>query len=135
GDLEQDALRGTGSYGTDTRLYTAALTADLGAVDLTLLSGFNDNSWSAGIDDTSFCGSTGAGWSHAFFGVDGCSLPEAARTRKFTQEARLTGTAGARTEWLVGAFYTREKTDWFQQLMAVDPATGAAAGSILDYTF
>lgn len=135
GDLEQATLRGTGKYSTDTRLYTATLAARIADMDLTVLSGYNDNAWSAVIDDTSFCGSTGSGWSDDFFGVPGCSLPEEARTKKFTQEVRLAGTAGPRTDWLLGVFYTHEKTDWFQQLLAVEPATGNSPGSILDYTF
>ena len=47
-----------------------------------------------------------------FFGIpaQAVGVDELARTRKFTQELRLASEAGSPLEWLVGGFYTREKS-------------------------
>jgi len=135
GDLQQDTLRDTGDYSIHTRLYTATLKAKIASADLTVLSGYNDNSWSSNIDDSAYCGGAGLNFSGSFFNVPGCSLPENARVRKFTEEIRLGGSAAERVDWLVGAFYTHEKTNWVQGYAAIDPATGESVGSILDYRF
>ena len=44
------------------------------------------------------------------------------------QELRFSGAAGARIDWLVGGFYTKEKTDGTNLILAADSSTGAIVG-------
>lgn len=128
-DLEQAALLGTGVYRGRSELYSATVTADLGGATLAVLTGYNDTSWTSRTDNTAALGSL----ADAFLSVSGASIAEDTETRKFTQEIRLSGAADARVNWLIGGFYTDEKTRWLQQILGIDPATGVSAGSLIDF--
>jgi iron complex outermembrane recepter protein len=113
-DLQQSALRGTGAYRGKSRVYSATLAAKFGDVDLTSLSGYSINSWTSTLDLS------------PFFLIP-LIEPEDNETKKFTQEIRLSAPIGQKFEWLLGAFYTEEKTDWLQTFLFIDPATGIPA--------
>ena len=131
GDLQQDALRGTGFYERNTQAYSATLTAKLGRAELTSVSGYNVNDYSTSFDYTYALG----GLTDLFFGVPGTPFLENSKTTKFTQEIRLSAPIGQRFDWLLGAFYTDEDTPSFtQHILAVDPATGAVVDTWLDET-
>jgi outer membrane receptor protein involved in Fe transport len=46
------------------------------------------------------------------------------RTKKFSQELRLTMPLGPYVDWLAGAFYTRERSTYDENLLAENPTTG-----------
>jgi len=127
GDLQQNDLRGTGGYDRTTQAYGSTLTAKLGVVDLTAISGYNINRYSDSFDYTYLLGQ----YTQAQFGVAGSPVFNHNDTNKFTQEVRFSAPIGPRLEWLFGAFYTHERSVFEQNLLAVDPATGAAVDSWL----
>jgi iron complex outermembrane recepter protein len=124
-DLQQSALRDTGWFDRKTEAYSANLTTRFANLTLTALSGYNVDSFSTSTDFSP----TFASRTQTQFGVSGAAIPEVKRTSKFTQELRLSGPIGPRFEWLVGAFYADEKTRWEQDIVAVEPATGAVVGT------
>jgi iron complex outermembrane receptor protein len=131
GDLQQNDLRGTGGYDRTIRAYAATLTAKLGIVDLTAISGYSINTYSDSFDYTYLLGD----YTHGQFGVAGSPVLNHSNTNKFTQEVRFSIPIGQNLEWLFGAFYTHERSAFEQNLLAEDPATGATAGSWLYDSF
>jgi len=132
GDLQQSYLRGVGPYDRKAQAYNATLTAKLGSVELTALSGYNINEFSDSFDYTYALGQF---FTEPLFGVMGTPVFNDNKTKKFTQEIRLSSSAGEKLEWLLGAFYTHEKSSYVQDILAVDPATGAAVGEALFLAF
>lgn len=129
GDLQQDRLRGTGWYDRELQAYSAVFTADIGAAELTSVSGYSIHEVADTFDFTYGFGPI----TEARFGVRGTPLRNDYSTDKFTQELRFTTPLGSRVEWLVGGFYANEDTTFGQTIQAADPATGALVGQF--YTF
>jgi iron complex outermembrane recepter protein len=123
-DLEQNSPPGTGTYGRESRVFSATLKAGLGNTDLTSATAYSIDESSRNESLPSF-----ATRSQAQFQVAGTSVPLEQRDRKLTQEVRLSGPIGNRFDWLVGGFYTRERSAVHQQILAVDAATGVPAGT------
>jgi outer membrane receptor protein involved in Fe transport len=123
GELEQDVLIGSGWLEKDVTAYSANLTASLGQVELTSISGYNINEFSDSIDLVPFSSLT-----EEVFGVTGTPLLDDVTTKKFTQELRLTTPLGQKVEWMIGGFYTDEDSDVGQVLLAQDADTGEVAG-------
>lgn len=71
-------------------------------------------------------------YTQAQFGVTGTPLVEDDRTTKFTQELRLSAPIGQNFDWLLGAFYSHEYSDYDFRYMAENPATGAVLGQDLN---
>jgi iron complex outermembrane receptor protein len=132
GDLQQSYLRGVGPYDRKAQAYNATLTARLGSVELTALSGYNINEFSDSFDYTYALGDF---FTAPLFGVTGTPVFNDNKTEKFTQELRLSAPVGPKVDWLFGAFYTHEKSSYAQTILAVDPATGASAGEALFLSF
>ena len=125
GDLNQNAVRGTGWYDKNTQAYSAIVKAKLGAVDLTSLSGYSVNHVRDAVDYSYILGIYSQqifGWPPTFVFTDNI------RTSKFTQEVRLSTPIGNRLEWLLGGFYTHERTPYVETDYASDPVTGQLAG-------
>lgn len=108
-------------YGnTDYRLYSGVLDWDLGFATLSSVTGYSrlksndlqDISDQLGGLGDSIYGSGGAGPESA-----GIYYPNQADQKKFTQELRLASPASDTFEWLVGAYYTKEKGRIFQQYL------------------
>jgi iron complex outermembrane receptor protein len=59
-------------------------------------------------------------------------LPQTTSTDKFTQELRFVSTKSKTFEWLVGAYYTNEKSRIDQNIQAVEAATGEVATGVPD---
>jgi iron complex outermembrane receptor protein len=55
-------------------------------------------------------------------------------TDKFTQEIRLASDEGETIEWLVGAFYTKEDSDYAQEFLLRSPDGSLAPNSLYDYS-
>jgi iron complex outermembrane receptor protein len=140
GDLQQNYLRGTGIYDRKVQAYSATLTAKVGGIDLASVSGYNVSTYSDSYDLTYLLGpltqfGTGPGSGFNGFGVAGTPAPENNSTRKFTQEFRASASIGTQFDWLVGAFYTYEKSHYQQNLLAENPDTGALVGDSIDTSF
>jgi iron complex outermembrane receptor protein len=139
GDLQQNKLRGTGGYDRTIQAYSATLAGKFANVDWTAISGYNVNQFSDSLDFTyklgpyTQSGIPGSGFNG--FGVSGTPIVENNKTDKFTQEIRLSGPIGERFDWLLGGFYTHEKSEFIEDILAADPATGAAVATFLDLSF
>lgn len=119
GDLQQNYLRGVGASESKVQAYSATVTARVRSADLTAVSGYNINEFSDSLDSSS-----------SF--APGTGLPEFNKTTKFTQELRLTLPLSPAFDWLLGAFYTHEKSVLGQALVTIDPATGAMGSPLLN---
>jgi iron complex outermembrane receptor protein len=131
GELQQSSLRGTGQSDRTVQAYSATLTAKLGAAELTSVTGYNINQYSDTYDLTFYFGPTTQG----LFGVTGTPTPERNKTDKFTQEVRLDTPIGEHVDWLLGAFFTHENSQYAQSILATDPSTGALAGDLYNAAF
>jgi iron complex outermembrane receptor protein len=118
GDLQQNSLRGTGWSDKKTQVYSAVLHAKLGELDLTAVTGYGINRFSDSLDFTQLFGSTGT------------ARNEDNKTTKLSQEVRLSTPLGQHVEWLLGAFYGREESEYEQITRAIDPATGAPVSQL-----
>ena len=127
-DLQQNELPQTGTYSQTTSVYSATLTAKLGAIDLTAVSGYSEFKLSDAQDWVPIFGSL----VEQNYGVGGAVNRDHDLTRKYSQEIRLSGGIGSRLDWLLGGFYTRENSQAHQYWLAEDPATLAVAGSFLN---
>jgi len=132
GDLQQNTSRGAEGQHTQIQAYSVNLADKFGVVDLTSLTGFNVDTRAGAEDLTQSLGPytlngvPGTGFNG--FGVTGTPVREAGKTTKFSQEVRLSGPIGPHFEWLFGAFYTRESSNFNGVLLATNPVTGALAG-------
>jgi len=131
GDLQQSYVRGVGAYDRQVQSYSASVHAKLGAIDLTSLTGFNVNSFSDSLDDSSGLGT----YANLFFNVGGAPIVYDNRTQKLTQELRLSVALGSHLDWLIGGFYTHERSSYIGDILAADPTTGTIAGHLLDTAF
>jgi iron complex outermembrane receptor protein len=122
GDLQQDFLLGIGGYERTVQAYSATLSANLGNVNLTSVSGYNRDSSYHSSDDSSTFGKTIAKTYGA--NVSGAPIYNWDSIDKVTQEIRLSSSIGRRIDWLVGAYYTHEAEKLFQDLDGINPATG-----------
>jgi iron complex outermembrane recepter protein len=130
-DLEQSYARGAGAFDNELQAYSSTITAALGRFDLTSVSGYNVNEPHDSADLSAFFGSD----ANDLHGVSGVLVNEQLRSSKFTQELRLSTLLGEKAEWLIGAFYTSEKSRWRQSIDAVEPTQGTLTGNILIDTF
>ena len=131
GERRQSRARDTGWYDRSAQAYSATLRADLGGADLTSITGYNVNYYADSFD---FGFSLGAS-AQANFGVPGASLDSVSRTKKFSQEVRLSSSEGSNFEWLLGGFYSYEDSFYLDNRYALTPATGARAGRLSFTTF
>jgi iron complex outermembrane receptor protein len=129
GDLKHQRLPGSGWYDIKSDQFSAVVNASFAGLDLVSVTAYGVTEYSGVIDSANF-----AAAANAYFGVSGAGLLNDFETKKFTQELRLSST-GERFDWLVGGFYTDEDTPADQQVLAIDPATGATAGLILESYF
>lgn len=125
GDLQQSYVRRAGRYDRDIHAYSAMLQARVGSVDITSISGYGVNDNVGSFDISKILGR----FTQMQFGVPGTVVADDFRTRKFTQEIRFAAPIGERLEWLLGAFYTRERSDPDGDVLAVDAATGNLVGT------
>jgi len=132
--LEQNYVRGVGPYDRKVQAYSATLNAKLGLFDLTSVSGFNVNEFSDSFDYTYALQAYGL--SQGFFGGDtGSPVLEHNKTHKFTQEVRLSAPLTAQLDWVLGGFYTRETSQFVEDVVASNALTGAIAGVGLDTSY
>jgi iron complex outermembrane receptor protein len=122
--LQQNSISGVGSQDTTIQAYSATLKANLGAIELTSLTGYNRVKETDSLD-----------WGFAFgadiqnaFGVNGVPYSEFDDFDKVTQEIRLSGSLWNGVDWLLGGFYTHENDQGGFHVDAQNTATGAIVG-------
>jgi outer membrane receptor protein involved in Fe transport len=133
GDLQQDNVPGTGGYDRTIQAYSATLTAKLGVVDLTSVTGYSLNRVYDSFDYTStLC--TAYELCQSVYGVSGGPNNGTSDTNKFTQEIRLSGAIGPRMEWLLGGFFNNERTAYTSDYLAANFDTGEIVGDGLAFS-
>jgi len=110
------------AFSTHMEFYSATVNWDLAAADLTSATSYSTTRTAAAKDDSVFYGPLfpafgfPQGKSGSYVDLD---------LKKVTQELRLASKPGARTEWLVGLFYTHESVANKQLLSATSNADAA----------
>jgi len=105
----------------DYRVYNATLDWDLGFATLTSATSYNELEEPFRSDLTSQFSALLI----AVFGFPPHELLQNQTTKydKVTQELRLASPSNDKFEWLIGAYYTKEKGDILQDIIAVQPGT------------
>jgi len=133
GDLKQADIPDTGWNRQTFQVYSATMTAKLGPATLTSVTGYSLNKMHDLVDYDAGLGFLD-GLSDQYLGIPSGSsaalLQEHNKTDKFTQELRLATPLGDRIDWLLGAFYTHERSPFIQTILAGDPLTG---GTVADW--
>jgi outer membrane receptor protein involved in Fe transport len=125
-DLEQTYLRGSGWYQTRFQAYNATAKIGIGAAELTSVTGYNISKIADSVDTSVFF----SGLADLLFGVSGAPIEEHYRTRKFSQELRVAVPFGDNVDFLLGGFYTYERSRVLSSILATDTETGQTAGII-----
>lgn len=137
GAFQQSFLRGTGGYEQRFQAYSANIKAKLGIFDVTAVSGYGVTTSSLSYDLTPLYGPITQfgipGTSFNGFGVSGTPYFNDLKTSKYSQELRLTAPLGPHVEWLIGAFYTHEDSNYVTNVLAAAPS-GAIVGQDLYYS-
>jgi len=122
GDLQQNAIPGTGWKSLKDQAYSATIAGKVGNVDLTSMTGYNivNQHTSFDFSASSFFGPE----VQNLYGVSGAPLLTDSQTKRFTQEFRLSMPMGSHFDGLVGLFYSDEKSNLFQAVDAADQTTG-----------
>jgi len=126
GDLQQNYVQRVGPFSRKVQAYSAILQWKLAGIDLTSISGYNINGFHDTFDLTSFFGPL----TQSLFGVTGTPLFESTGTKKASQELRLASSVGSRVDWLLGGFFTHERTNFDQVIGAEDPVSGPLVGIV-----
>jgi outer membrane receptor protein involved in Fe transport len=126
GDLQQRALRNTGWYDQKIDALGVTITAQFGAAELTSLSGYSVNSFASLVDLTpsAFL----ANVTQTRFGVPGIGTNANLKTKKFSQEIRISVPIAQSIDFLGGAFFTRESYSSRTDILPIDPASGRSVG-------
>ncbi len=131
GNLKQNDIAGTGTFHQTFQVYSAVMTAKWGAATLTSVTGYSVNKLNTLVDYDAglgfLDGLTGPNLGIPN-GTTGAILQEGNQTDKFTQELRLTTPIGPKLDWLLGAFYTHERSPFIQTILAGAPTTGDILG-------
>jgi iron complex outermembrane receptor protein len=130
GDLQQDNVPGTGYFDRTLQAYSASITAKLGPVNLTSVTGYSINRVSNSFDYTNVLSAL----SQYQFNVTGGPNNGTSNTDKLTQEIRLTGSLGRSADWLVGGFFNHENTAYTSNYLAANFDTGEIVGNGLAYS-
>lgn len=126
---------------TKYRIASATANWNLGAVSLASVTSDSTFKQDLNLDATIASGLTHgpplASLVTALFGNDvtrplSARLPQTTSTDKFSQELRLVSPKSKVFEWLIGAYYTNEKSRIDQNIQAVEAATGAVASGVPD---
>jgi iron complex outermembrane receptor protein len=126
---------------TRYRISSATANWGLGAASLASVTSYSTFVQNLNLDATIASGLTGgpplASLVTALFGNDAtrplsARLPQTTSTDKFSQELRLVSPRNKTFEWLIGGYYTNEKSEIHQEIHAVEAATGAIAQGVPD---
>ena len=139
GNLQQERIPNAGASDTTAQAYSAILDYKLGSVELTSVTGFNgmnlkeaqDITPAYGLDVTPY----GSSFVQSLTGVAGARLDGIDHGTKFDQELRLAISLGQRFDWLLGGFFTRERSHETDRFIGEDPATGHEQGVLFADTY
>jgi iron complex outermembrane receptor protein len=124
GDLQQKFIPNTGPSDRTTQAYSVTIKADLGAVNLVSLTGYNGNHYRDRFDFSAVFGS----YMTKTFGVSGAPYADDFRPNNLTEELRASGTIGESFEWLIGGFLADDRNDLRQTAYAENPVSGQIVG-------
>jgi outer membrane receptor protein involved in Fe transport len=106
------------------QVYSAILNVKLGGgMTLTSSTGYSTNRSYTTLD-FGYAFSSGV---QKMFGVSGAPYIEFDTPKRLTEELRLAGSAG-KFDWLAGAYYSHEKSDFYDSVYASNPVTGQILG-------
>jgi len=125
-NLQQRLLIGTGGNDHATQAYSATLNAKLGGIDWVSITGYSTDRSYFNIDGGGFYDSQAVRYQ-----VDGSSVTTPAVTDKFSQEIRASMPIGERIQWLLGAFFTRERFGATYSAFANDASNGAPVATFI----
>jgi iron complex outermembrane receptor protein len=124
---------------TKYRIYSATLNWDLGPAALESVTSYGTFEQDLRLDAAIASGFTGgpplASVVTYYFGDDATRplsvvLPQTTSTDKFTQELRLLSPKNDTLEWLIGGYYTHEKSEIVQRFVAVEAGTETVAADL-----
>ena len=126
---------------TKYRISSATANWGIGAGNLESVTSYSTFEQNLNLDATIAAGLTGgpplAQLVTLLFGDDStrplsARLPQTTSTDKFAQEVRYVSPKNKTFEWLLGGFYTNEKSDIHQVIKAIEAGSGAIAQGIPD---
>ena len=124
----------------DYRLYSGTIDYDFGPATLTSITSYSEQRRDSRADASTNAarGLTNAVFAPTAPNTVGLGVQDDIGVEKFTQEVRLQSDDSDTFEWLVGGYYTDEKTNLFQRFLPFTLATQALlprAGSFGPFTF
>jgi len=126
GYLKQSYVAGAGPYNREIQQYSADLHAKLGTVELVSITAYGFNKFADSFDLSYQFGPA----AQELYGVGGTPTLNSGRTKKFSEELRLSSSIGQHFDWLVGGFYTHEGSQFGQVIQATVPLTGQVVGEV-----
>ncbi len=126
---QQSVVRGIGATDHQVQAYDVIANLNLGAIELTSLTGYSVNDLHDSFDLSAYLGS----FSESTFGVAGAPLSEEYVTTKISQEFRASAHIGDSVDWRLGAFFTAEHSPDEQQINAADPQSDAVVGNLANF--
>ena len=132
GKYARQRLGHTDIYEGKVRLYNVKVDADLGAATFDSITAYSEYEHDGPQDVTTTFG----GLLGRILGVanPGVVIDNASTTEKWSQEFRLSSQGERTLDWQVGYFYTKEDTEGYQALRAVNRASGVDLGLAPAYT-
>jgi iron complex outermembrane recepter protein len=115
------------------RLVSGTVTYDFGPTVLTSISSYQTTHTEIGLDVSGFYGpilQTVLERTYSSVGI-----PQELETDKITQEVRLASGSGVRLEWILGAFYTNEDSQWVEEFALSDAAGQPAPNDLYMASF
>lgn len=131
---QQALLGGSGIYDRTSEAYSATAIGNIGGVELVSATGYSVDELADDIDLTLLGGGALASFAEALYGVDRVVTTTENITKKFSQELRASIPLGTSVTWLVGAYYTEERTTSSVLTLGADDA-GTPAGTLVNFTY
>jgi iron complex outermembrane recepter protein len=127
GDLIHEHVRDDDTVEYKLNLWTGNLDIHLPGVNIVSVTGYQvdqaHESYYFPVDDD-------------FYDTDPAILFNEFKTVKISQEVRVSSSGHSNIDWLVGAFFTNENNgDTDEPVVAINPATGASVGEIVNYYY
>lgn len=133
GDLQQRFLPDMGETFRKFQVYSAVASLKLGSAQLTSITGYSKTRLTDSYDYTRAIGESGEVMEDVF-GTRNTKNTDVTSTSKVSEELRLELPLGSRVDWLLGGFYTQERTPWLEYWYATDDA-GAETGTFAVFDF
>jgi outer membrane receptor protein involved in Fe transport len=130
--LRQSNTFGAGRTSWENNWISATMKASIGKAELTSVSSYSHTPSYTVPDLTFSFGQVIAGFFPGGFASVGALGPVDATNRRFTQEIRMDVPLGENLDWLVGAFYSRERGRVSPSIIGIDPTNGTPLGVALE---